>query len=225
MRGFVTASVAAAMLLGLLVRSQAGSQAGEEALAILDKAAQAHRSKDKDDKRQAYTGKNKGKIYVAGLELDFTQRVWLQPPGKFKETMEMNVMGQAVKVTTVFNGKEGWIKANDTEIKVADELLAEFKETAHWMKLGQLTGLKDDKDLKFSVIGEAQVNGKPAIGVKISKKGKKDIDFYFDKQTGLMAKTERRALDFQTKQEVTEERIVTRTHSATRNSSSRDRRA
>jgi len=53
------------------------------------------------------------------------------------------------------------------------------------------------------------VNGKPAIGVKISKEGRKDISFYFDKQTGLMAKMERRAVDFQTKQEVTEERIVT----------------
>jgi hypothetical protein len=204
MRSFAAASLTLAVLLGLL----SSSRAGDEAQAILEKAKKAHSPKDTSDKRPAYTGKNKGKIYIMGLELEFNQQVWMEPPGKFKEAMEMSVMGQAVKVTTVFNGKQGWIKANDTEIKVEDDLLKEFEETAHSMALGQFTGLKD-KNLKFSVIGEAQVNGKPAIGVKISKEGRKDINFYFDKQTGLMAKMERRAVDFQTKQEVTEERIVT----------------
>ena len=204
MRGLMAATLALGVLLGLL----SSGRAGEEAMAILQKATKAHGLKENSDKKQAYTGKNKGKIYISGLELEFNQQVWVQPPGKFKEQMEMTVMGQAVKVTTVFNGKEGWIKVNDMDIKVENELLDEFKETAHMMSLGQLTGLKD-KGLKFSVIGEAQVNGKPAMGVKISKEGKKDIDFYFDKQTGLMAKTERRTVDFMTKQEVTEERIVT----------------
>src|SRR5687767_14768193 len=135
MRGFMAASLALGILLGLL----SSGRAGEEAMAIFEKAAKAHGAKDTDNKRQAYSGKNKGKIYVAGLELDFNQQVWVQPPGKFKEQMEMTVMGQAVKVTTVFNGKEGWIKANDTNIKVENELLDEFKETAHMMSLGQFT--------------------------------------------------------------------------------------
>lgn len=204
MRGFMAGSLALGLLLGLL----SSSRAGEEAMAILEKATKAHGLKGDGDKKNGYTGKNKGKIHVAGLELEFNQQVWIEPPGKFKEQMEMSVMGQAVKVTTVFNGKQGWIKVNDMDIKVENELLDEFKETAHMMNLGQFTGLKD-KALKFSVIGEAQVNGKPAVGVKISKEGKKDIDFYFDKETGLMAKTERRTVDFMTKQEVTEERIVT----------------
>jgi hypothetical protein len=76
------------------------------------------------------------------------------------------------------------------------------------MSLSDFSGLKD-KGLKFSLLGEAQVNGKPAIGVTISKEGKKDINCYFDKTTGLLAKTERRARDFQSGQELTEERLVT----------------
>jgi len=43
--------------------------------------------------------------------------------------------------------------------------------------------------LCFSLLGEVQVNGKTAVGVKISKEGKKELDFYFDKQTNLLAKT------------------------------------
>lgn len=204
MRRHVTAIAA----VGLWMALASPGRADDEATAILDKAAKAHAPEGKAEGLKAYRGKNKGTLHVQGLELEFTQEVALQTTGKFKEVLELNVMGQAVKTTTVFNGKEGWLKVNDMEIPVKDDLLDEFKEIAHMMVLGQLTGLKD-KGLAFSLLGESQVNGKPAVGVKISKEGKKDLLFYFDKQTNLLAKTERRVKDFQTGQELTEERIVT----------------
>lgn len=201
----------ACVALGWFVALTALAQTSDEAAALLEKAAKAHAPKGKDDNLKGFRGKNKGTLFVQGLELEFTQEITLQIPGKFKEVMEMTVMGQAVKTTTVFNGKEGWIKVNaggnNIDVPVKDEILDEFKEVAYMMALGQFTGLKD-KGLKFSLLGEAQVNSKPAIGVKISKEGKKDLDFYFDKQTNLLAKTERRARDFQSGQELTEERIV-----------------
>jgi len=192
---------------GLLLATTWAAQAGDEARAILEKAIKANQGKAKDEQKQAYHGKNKGKLFVAGLELDFTQEVWVQVPGKFKEVMDLTVMNQAIKQTTVFNGKEGWIKVNDKDIKVENEILAEFKEVAYMMGITQMLALKD-KEIKLSLLGEVQVNGKPAVGVKISKEGKKDIDLYFDKTTGLMAKLERRAKDIMSGQEVTEERIV-----------------
>lgn len=195
-------------LLGVAFVAAVRGQANNEAQAILDKAVKAHFPKGRNDKKQAYQGKNKGTIHIQGLQLDFNQQVWVQPAGKFKEVMDMTVMNNAVKVTTVFDGKKGWIKVNDMDIKVSDEILDEFKQIGYWMSLAQLTGL-DKKGMKVSLLGEQQVNGKPALGVKISKEGKRDIDFYFDKQTGLTAKTERRTKDLMTGQEVTEERIVT----------------
>jgi len=191
------------------------AQSSDEAAALLDKAYKAHAHKGKDEKLKGYRGKNKGTLFVQGLELEFTQEIALQIPEKFKEVMDLSVMGQAVKTTTVFNGKEGWIKVNaggnNIDIPVKDEILDEFKEVVYMMTLGQFSGLKD-KGLKLSLLGEVQVNGKPAVGVKISKEGKKDLDFYFDKQTNLLAKTERRARDFQSGQELTEERIINSYH-------------
>ncbi|MCI0641609.1 MAG: hypothetical protein L0Y72_25330 [Gemmataceae bacterium] len=203
MRRFkVTIAAVALVLTGLVY-----GQAGDDTAAILDKAHKALYPKGQDNTKKGSLSKNKGTIYVAGLELEFTQQIWVQYPGKFKEVMDMTVMNNAVKVTTVFDGKEGWIKANDMDIKVEKELLEEFQQVAYWMSLGQLKGL-NDKGVKLSPIGEAQVNGKPAIGVKFSKEGKKDIDMYFDKATYLLVKTERRALDFMSGQETTEERII-----------------
>ena len=202
----------AIVVFGGLLALAAPGRAGDEPAAILEKAAKAHSPKGKQEVMNGFRGKNKGTLHVMGLDLEFTQEITLQTTGKFKEVMDLSVNGVAVKSTTVFNGKEGWIKVNaggnEMEIPVKDEILEEFKEVVHMMALGQLTGLKD-KGLKFSLIGEAQVNGKPAIGVKISKEGKKDLDFYIDKKTNLIAKTERRARDFQSGQELTEERIIT----------------
>lgn len=209
MRRLMLAAAVGGLLAVLALRGQAG---GDEVQAIIDKAVKAHHPKGINSKNTAYQGKNKGTIHVMGLDLEFTQEISLQsPPGKFKEVMDMSVMGVQVKSTTVYDGKEGWIKVSvnnmDKDIPVKDELLDEFKEMSYMMGLSNFQGLKA-KDAKVSLIGDAQVNGKPAVGLRISKEGKKDISLYFDKETGLMVKTERRAKDFQGGQEVTEERII-----------------
>jgi len=204
MRHIAFTLAAIGLILALAQSSQAG---GDEAAAIIDKAIEAHGIKGKTSQAFAYRGKNKGTLHVGGLDLEFTQQVAVQTPDKFKEVLDLNVNDQKVTVTTVFDGKQGWIKANDTEIKVEKELLNEFKEVAHLMRLSVAMFLKD-KALKYSLLGETKVNGKPAVGIQVSAKGNKDIDFYLDKATGLLAKIQRRAFDSQSGQEVTEERII-----------------
>jgi hypothetical protein len=203
MRVLLHILVAFPLLLGFVLVSRAD----DDVTAIIDKAVKAHGVKGGEGQNYGYRGKNKGTLHVMGLNLEFTQEIAVQTPDKFKEVMELTVMNQKITTITVFNGKEGWLKANDMDIKVEKELLAEFKEVGYMMRLSQGMFLKD-KALEFSLLGEVQVNDKPAVGVKVAKKGQKDINFYFDKGTGLMAKMERRARDFLSGQETTEERII-----------------
>ena len=65
------------------------------------------------------------------------------------------------------------------------------------------------KGVKLSALGEIKVNDQAAVGVRVSRKGRRDVSVYFDKKTGLTVKTERRTIDLQSDQEITEERIVT----------------
>src|SRR5205807_1752614 len=103
-------------------------------------------------------------------------------PNKFKEIMELTVTDKKVTVTSVYNGKEAWIRAGDMDVKVTDDILAEFKEATHGMAIMQGMFVKD-KDVKFTLVGEIKVKGQPAVGVTVSKKGNKDINVYFDKKT------------------------------------------
>ncbi len=190
------------LVLALVGRAQEGETAG-----IIEKAIKAHFPKGIDAKNKGMRTRTKGTLHIMGLDLEFTQEVAVQIPDKFKEVMEMTVMNQNVTVTTVFNGKEGWIRAGGQDVPVTDEILAEFKEVGYSVGLMQGIFLKD-KDVKFAALGEIQVKGKPALGVRVSREGKKDISLYFDKATGLMAKAEMRKRDIMSGQEVTEERFV-----------------
>jgi hypothetical protein len=196
-------------VLGLHFALALAVRAGEaEPAAVIDKAIKAHFPKGLDTKNRGLRTKSKGTLHVMGLDLDYTQEVAVQVPNQFKEVMELTVMNKKVTVTSVFNGKEGWIRADDKDVPVGEDILDEFKEAAYTMGLVQGLFLKD-KALKFTSVGEAQVKGKSAVGVRISKEGKKDVTLYFDKGTGLIAKVELRKRDLATGQEVTEERFIT----------------
>jgi hypothetical protein len=195
-------------VVGLLFLAVLSGRAGnDEAGVVIDKAIKAHFPKGVDTKNQGLRTKSKGALHIMGMDLDFTQEVAVQFPNKFKEAMELDVMGNKFKVTTVFNGKEGWIKANNMDVNVTKEILHELQEAMHNLAVAQGVFLKD-KALKHSLLGEVQINGKLAVGVKISKDGKRDLNLYFDKKTGLMAKVERRTRDLMNNQEVTEERFI-----------------
>jgi hypothetical protein len=184
-------------------------QAGEgDAAAIINKAIKAHYPKGLDTKNQGSRTKAKGTLHVQGLDLEFTQEVSVQAPAKFKEVMELTVMDKKITVTTVFNGKDGWIRAGDKDVEVTEEILNELKDAAYQINLMRGVFLKD-KTVKFSLIGEVQVKGKTAVGVTASRDGKKDINVFFDKKTGLIVKTESRKRDLMSGQEVTEERFIT----------------
>lgn len=206
MRRIAVAVLSAVILLcelGLAIR------AGDaDASAIIDKAVKAHFPKGLDTMNKGLRMKSKGTVHVTGLDLDYAQDVAMQMPDKFRETMELDVMGKRIPVTSVYNGNQAWILADGKEVKVTDDMLNEFKDAAASMALMQGMFLKD-KSLKFSLVGDMKVKGKAAVGVTVSREGKKDITLYLDKASGLIAKIEMRKRDLMSGQEVTEERYIT----------------
>jgi hypothetical protein len=121
--------------------------------------------------------------------------------------MQMEVMGQNVAVSTGFDGKDGWVKANGMDVPVEDKVLAELQEASFQTKFGRMTFLKD-KSIELTALAETKLDGKTLVGVKVASKGRRDFEMYFDKESGLLTKVEKLALDPTTGTEVKEERIV-----------------
>jgi hypothetical protein len=192
-------------ILGLVLSAGSARAADNETTAIIDKAIKAHGGAEKVAKERATRSKSKGTLELGG-GLNFTQETVLQG-GKFKEVIVLDVNGKEVVVTTVFDGAKGWIKTGDNEMEVDGKLLDALKEASYAIRVNRLVFLKD-KSVEMSALGEIKVNDKPAVGVKVTSKGHKDVDLFFDKKSGLLVKVVKSALDGMTMQDVSEERII-----------------
>jgi hypothetical protein len=194
------------LALAVLLAGAGWSPAQDEARAIIERAVKAHGGADKLGRVKGQITKTKGKLELLG-GADFTQESAVQYPNKFREVMHLSVMGNEVDVTTVYNGKEGWLNVMGMTRPLEGATLDAVKDAIDTMALSRLA-IMGGKDLKLSLLGESMVNGKPVLGVKVSREGRKDVNMYFDKGTGLLAKLEHRVKDPQGGQDVAEERII-----------------
>jgi hypothetical protein len=206
MRLLTTAILSAAALIGLASR---GAAADDDPKAIIVKAIKAHGGEETLAKFQAGQAKNKGKIDLPGLgETEFTQEVSYMLPDKLKDSLELQIMGQKVSVLTLVNGEKITIEANGQKIEPPDAAKEALKDAQQMMKVARLVSIVREKGFELSLIGEAKVEGKDTVGVRVSKKDAKDVSLFFNKETGLLTKLEHRTADA-TGKEITEERIIT----------------
>jgi hypothetical protein len=197
--GLLACGVCLCLAWGLYGQGQDG-----EPRAILDKAIKAHGGAKKLAAIKAMQIKGKGKIYQP-MEAAFTAEISVQLPDKLKLSVDLEINNMNFAFVQVFDGKKGWqgitgmIKEFD-----ADEV-KEAKEQAHVEEVESLIVLKD-KSYKLSALGEAKVGDHDAVGIQVTKKGRRDVNLFFDKKTHLLLKAEYRALD-PSKQEVTQEKL------------------
>lgn len=184
-------------------------RADDDAKTILEKAVKAHGGKEKLAVQRSMYLRNQGTLDVPGVgELKFSQETWLQDTGKMKDQMQLDVNGMQINVTTVYNGEKIWISAAGNKMELDQEVYGkELKEMNHVTKVMRLAFV-GDKDCETSIVGETKVEGRPAVGVRLAVKGHKDVTLYIDKETNLIVRLDRIALDSQTMQDVPEERII-----------------
>jgi hypothetical protein len=181
----------------------------DDARDIINKAIKAHGGKEAMSKYKGGKTSNKGKITLPMIgETDFTREVVYMLPDKFKETLELDIGGNKISVVTIGNGKKMSIVSNGMEVKITDTIKNALKDAQYMLKASRLVSLVEDKGYKLDGLGEIKVEDKPAVGVRVIYKGQKDINLYFYKDSGLLAKVELRTVEPTTETEITEERIV-----------------
>jgi hypothetical protein len=186
--------ILAAAVVGLVLGLVSPALAQDEARAIVEKAIQARGGAEKLEKIKAYQGVSKGTLEVLGMNLSLTAQTAIQYPDRMKSVLEFEVMGQKFTVTQVLNKDKAWIQASAggqvQDIDVNEDLLKAFKEGVYAEGVGRLVPLLKDPSYTLSSLGEIKINDRPALGVKVSSKGHKDVNIYFDKATGLPSKVE-----------------------------------
>jgi hypothetical protein len=189
-----------------LVAAVAARADDKETQAVIDKAIKARGGADKLAKFKAATWKGKGKFYGLGDAIDYTGEWAIVPPAKSRNTLDLDFGGMKIQRVGVFNGDKGWIKLNDMLQEMDKDQLAEARDQNYVGFVTSLVPLKD-KEYKLSSTGEAKVGDRPAVGIKVSHKDRPDIALFFDKDSGLLLKSEARLKDGMSGQEYAQEML------------------
>jgi len=178
-----------AFLLGTSAVVRAGDQPTPQQ--IVEKAIKAHGGAKALAKFKAATFKAKGTTFVMGLDIPFTGEFSVQAPAQMRVSLQITVMGKDFKFVEVVNRDKGWriIPGKDKTEKMTKDQLAEALEEMHAEFITELYPLRD-KAYKLSLLGEAQVDSKPALGVRVEHKGHRPVNLYFDKKSHLLVKSE-----------------------------------
>jgi hypothetical protein len=187
--------------LGLAAAVPAWADDAADARAIIDKGIQAAGGKNKLAKFKAQTWDEKGTYYGSGEGQAYTGKYAMQWPDKFRMEI-LNVF------TMVVNGDQGWFNAGGQVMDLSKEQLDGWKGKMYAGWVASLLPL-DEKGYTLKTLPEIQIDKKPAVGVRVSRKGHVDVDLYFDKGTGLLARSEFEARSDEQNKQVKQEASFT----------------
>lgn len=187
--------IVCALLMSLL-GSPNRSWAQDDARAIIDKAINALGGEARLARYKARQNKTRGLLHSLG-GVPFTQEVFYQSPNQIKEVLRAGAEGKEVTITTALNGDKGWMQADGPAQPLNERVLAELKETAHLRLVCRCTVLKD-RAYQLSLLGDFPIDNRPTVGIRVSTRGYRELQLYFDKELGLLVKTERLGLNPQT---------------------------
>jgi hypothetical protein len=194
-----------AVSLGLLVVGRGPADDADTIKAVLDKGSKAIGGEEKITKYPGLLLKGSGKFYEGDKAIPFKGTWYTQGLDKSRTTTIVELKGFNSEEITVVNGAKGWVKATGDDAKELDkDALSEERENLYFNWVTSLVPLKA-KEYKLTLLGDSKVNNKPAIGIAVASKGHRDVKLFFDKDSGLIVKAERKVRDLEGKKDVTEE--------------------
>ena len=198
-----TGALAALLLTG--PRPLAAAE-DKEARAIIDRALAAQGGEANVEKAAAATVKFKGKFHSPAGDGDMTGTIQSQDPDRLRFEMKLSTGGMEFTILQVVDGDKGWFSFNGAPQEFNKDMKAEAREQVHAGRVADLRGLRGP-DVTLTPVGEVKVGTKTAVGVRVARKGYRDVNLYFDKDKAVLLKSETRGKDPMSGEEFTEVKL------------------
>ncbi len=153
---------------------------------IVDRAIEAHGGKAVMDRARVMVRRITGTLYQDKLETTFTDEMTTDLPNRHR--LKMLLGPQKQEMVVVINGDEGWMHTGGQTQPMSRTTIEEAREEGFTMYVATLTPLRRDKDITLKAMPEGKVKNLPADVVRVSAKGREDVDLYFDRGSGLLVK-------------------------------------
>jgi hypothetical protein len=193
------------LVAGLLLAAAGPARADDQAdmRALVDKAIKAAGGQAKLKKLAAMTWKAKGTAHVDNRDIELTMEASMQGPDQGRLDISVVECGRTASVGLVLNKDKGWFKAPNRTDVVPKHLLTMLLADYRALRLAQMLTPLKDKACTLSSLGEVKIDDRPALGIKVVRKGYTDVDIFFDKKTHLPVKCQTKVKEDKDGQEVT----------------------
>jgi hypothetical protein len=179
--------------LGLVLACAGHAQEQAEIIALVDKAIKAMGGTEELVKLGTSSWKGKAEHQVGDNTFSFVHEGSARGWDKYRVDAEVQGGGQSRKLVIVLSGVKSWARENDGEaIEGAQGQLAFWKDGLYAVRACQLLPSLKDKAFKLSPLGEVKIGAKHAVGILVAHKDHKDLNLFFDKDSGLPLKSEAR---------------------------------
>jgi hypothetical protein len=152
------------------------------------------------EKYKAVTSSFTGTLSLPDAKAEMSGTSKDQAPDKTRLDAVVHIDGRDATVVQIFDGKRGWHGDKD-KLQEMDEATAdEAREQVYADQLIKLRSL-NAPGVRLTALGESKVDDKPAVGLRASSEGHRDIRLFFGKDDGLLLKSEWTGKDPETRKE------------------------
>jgi hypothetical protein len=171
-------------LLLLLV----GQASAEEPRAILDRAIPAHGGADRLERTKKGHLKAKSEGNQSNVPFRLEIEEWFDLPSRYKRIKTGSINEKPFHREDASTEKEGWAREGTGPISTFSVHQPMFV-TEHWHAVLASLLLLRDKDVQFKSLPDETKDGRTLVGFHATSQ-QVNGDFFFDKSTGLLAKTQ-----------------------------------
>jgi hypothetical protein len=174
----------------VLVLSATLVQGQETPQAVVQRAIAAHGGQERLARVRADRVRSRGTLFVGTSSVPFRSETTVQLPSQFKNVIQMTVGDKTKTVVHLLDGDKAAIVIDGQPQPVSGPLLAQLRQTLQLNHLTRLVPLVSDPEFTLAWAGETTINGRPAVGVRVTRRSQRPVCLYFDKPSGLLVKAE-----------------------------------
>ena len=182
--------IVSAGVIALTLGGAGAVRAQDAARELIERAVKAHGGAEALARSRAEKVKFKGNIVLRGHNVPFLAETTVQLPAQYKYLIEMNDGTDKTTILHIINGNNVYVAINGQPQKLDAASQSEIRNGMELQRAQRLLPLLEDKSYQLALLDEVKVNDRPAAGVRVTGRGRREMRLYFDKEFGLLVRAE-----------------------------------
>jgi hypothetical protein len=159
---------------------------------ILERAIAAHGGVDRLSRSRCEQLRFRGNLHVGGKPIAFSNDVVVQLPGRYRSSIRLQQGDRDHTIVHSLDGDKATILADGQPLPLSPVHHMQLQQTLQLEQAMRLVPLLNDPAVTLQALPIRRYNDHVFVGLRVSRRGQRDLALYFDQTTGLLVKTEQR---------------------------------